>query len=267
MTDSAASPLQVTGTALGGSHDAPLLLLGPSLGTPASTLWRDCAAHLATSFRVIAWDLPGHGRSARTRGPLRVETLAAAVRAIADEVSPDRPFHVAGDSLGGAVTLQLALDAPERVASVTALCTGARIGTTESWRERAATVRASGTGAVVTASAARWFGPGFIEREPAVAAALLDGLAATDAESYAGACEALATFDVVDRLPQITAPVLAIAGSADAPTPPESLRTIAEQVTDGHLVVLDGVGHLAPAEAPAEVARLIGEHATTEGSR
>ena len=44
--------------------------------------------------------------------------------------------------------------------------------------------------------------------------------------------------------------MLAVAGSDDLPTPPECLRRIASGVKDGRLVVLDGVGHLAPAEAP-----------------
>ena len=64
-------------------------------------------------------------------------------------------------------------------------------------------------------------------------------------------------FDVVDRLPQITTPVLAIAGAQDIPTPPEGLAQIASGVRDGRLIVLDGVGHLAPAEAPDRVADLI----------
>ncbi|WP_229052415.1 alpha/beta fold hydrolase [Aeromicrobium sp. Leaf350] len=257
----------LTGTALGGADEAPLLLLGPSLGTPTRELWAGAAAHLTGSFRVVGWDLPGHSSSAPTTETLDVPGLAAGVLALADHLAPGRPLHLAGDSLGGAVTLQLAHDRPDRVASATVLCTGARIGTPESWAERAATVRASGTSAVVTSSAARWFSPGFMEREPAVASALLTGLAHTDAESYALACEALAAFDLVARLPEITVPVLAIAGADDVPTPVESLRTIADGVAHGRLVVLDGVGHLAPAEAPAEVARLIHEHATAGGPR
>ena len=57
-------------------------------------------------------------------------------------------------------------------------------------------------------------------------------------------------FDVTERLAEIANPVLAIAGAEDIATPPESLARIASGVKDGRLVVLDGVGHLAPAEAP-----------------
>ncbi len=51
--------------------------------------------------------------------------------------------------------------------------------------------------------------------------------------------------------------MLAIAGALDIATPPEGLQRIASGVKDGRLVVLDGIGHLAPAEAPDRLAELI----------
>jgi 3-oxoadipate enol-lactonase / 4-carboxymuconolactone decarboxylase len=247
---------RIVGTDFGGPNGAGLLLLGPSLGTTAATLWKPAAERLAERAHVVAWDLPGHGRSPES-GPFRMPELAAAVLALADDIAPGQKFSYAGDSVGGAVGLQLLLDAPERVTSAALLCTGAVIGDPEQWRVRAATVRGSGTESMVEGSAERWFGPGFADRQPAVAAALLDALRDTHAECYALVCEALAAFDVADRLPQITAPVLAIAGGQDIPTPPEGLAQIASGVKDGRLIVLDGVGHLAPAEAPDRVADLI----------
>src|SRR5690606_10908447 len=111
----------------------------------------------------------------------------------------------------------------DRVRSAALLATGAKIGEESAWHDRAATVRASGTPSMVTGSAQRWFGPGFMEREPEVAAELLHSLQDADAEGYAQVCEALATFDVRERLGEISAPVLAIAGAEDGPTPPASL--------------------------------------------
>jgi 3-oxoadipate enol-lactonase len=246
----------------------PVLVVGPSLGTSATALWSDCARLLADDFDVVAWDLPGHGGNrADVPDTLSVHDLAARVL---EQVSPhtDGPFHYAGDSVGGAVGLQLLLDAPSRLASAVLLCTGARIGTAESWRERTEQVLRSGTASLVEASARRWFGAGFIEREPARVSALLHALSDTDDRGYAAVCGALAAFDVRNRLGEITAPVLAVAGSEDVATPPDSLRAIADGVTDGRLVVLDGVGHLAPAEAPEVVADLIRQHAmSTTGGR
>ena len=121
-----------------------------------------------------------------------IADVAAAVLALADDVAPGSPFHYAGDSIGGAVGLQLLLDRPDRLLSATLLCTGAVIGSPEMWQQRAATVRASGTGALVELAEQRWFASSFLDRRPSVASALLDALRNTDAESYALACEALA---------------------------------------------------------------------------
>jgi 3-oxoadipate enol-lactonase/4-carboxymuconolactone decarboxylase len=186
--------------------------------------------------------------------------LAAGVLALADDIVPGTAFHYAGDSIGGAVGLQLLLDAPERLSSAILLCTGATIGRTEDWATRATTVRTSGTGAIIELSTRRWFAPGFVDRRPELVAALVDALRLTDDESYAQACEALADFDVTARLAEIAAPVLAIAGSQDVATPPESLRRIASGVQHGRLVVLDDVGHLAPVEAPRSTVNLILDH-------
>ena len=248
----------LTVTDFGGPADAGLLVLGPSLGTSAETLWSEAAARLSEHVRVIAWDLPGHGRGASAE-PFTMAELAAGVLALADDVSGE-PFHYAGDSVGGCVGLQLLLDAPHRVSSATLLCTAAKIGTPDGWRERAAAVRSSGIEAVLAGAAQRWFSDGFPERQPHVSAGLLRALRDTDPASYAQVCDALAGFDVTDRLHEIETPVLAVAGSHDLPTPPECLQHIASDVKNGRVVVLDGVGHLAPAEAPAEVAELIRDH-------
>jgi 3-oxoadipate enol-lactonase/4-carboxymuconolactone decarboxylase len=249
--------ITLTETDFGGPDDAELLILGPSLGTSVVTLWAQAADRLADRFRVIGWDLPGHGRSPAS-GPFLVAELAAAVLALVDRLAPGSTFRYAGVSVGGAVGLQLVLDAPQRVSAATLLCTGAVIGTPEDWRARAVVVRRNGVEAVRESSQRRWFAPGFVRRRPYAAAALADALAGTDAQSYAYLCDALADFDVSDRLGEITVPVCAVAGSDDIATPPAKAERIASGVVSGRSVVLDGVGHLAPAEAPAKVAEIIG---------
>ena len=240
----------------------PLLVVGPSLGTAVRALWAPVAELLAGRFEVVGWDLPGHGDSPAATAGFDASDLAAGVVAAVEPVLAGRgAFAWAGDSLGAVVGLQLSLDRPELLSSAALMCTGAKIGTPESWAERAATVREHGITAVLEGSRTRWFGPVFRAEHPDVVEAVLDGLRAVDAESYALACEALGRFDVRDRLGTIEVPVLAVAGSEDGPTPPSSLREIADGVVDGRLVVLDGVGHLAPVEAPADVAWLLGAHA------
>ena len=257
---------KINGVQLSEPSAGPLLLLGNSIGTSATALWAASAAFLGERFHVVAWDLPGHGRNTDpVSDSFSMAELAAGVMAFADRVLTDRGepggrLYYAGDSLGGAVGLQALLDAPDRILAAVLLCTGAKIGDADGWWERAARVRASGTAVLINQSVERWFAPGFLEREPQVASQLLESLRAADAEAYALACEALADFDVRSRLGEIAVPVLAVAGAEDFATQANLLAEIANGVQRGTLQVLEGVAHLAPAEAPQEVAKLIMKH-------
>ena len=259
----------VTGVRLtGAAHRAelPLLVLGPSIGTSAGALWTACAAHLTDAFDVLAWDLPGHGHNRSVpEESFTMSDLAEGVLALVADVQEQRgdsgtPFAYAGVSVGGAVGLQLLLDHSDQLTAAALICTGARIGTPQSWAERVSSVRASGTSGLVSAAAQRWFAPGFVEHEQARSSALLHSLVETSDAGYLAVCEALAVFDVRDRLGEVTRPVLAIAGSADPTTPPALLHQIAEGVKDGRAVVIDDASHLAPAERPEDVARLLRQH-------
>jgi len=228
------------------------VVLGNSIGTSSWTCWGAVVELLPDDWRAIAIDLPGHGNNPEAPDSLTIAELA---RPILDLV--DGPFLFAGDSVGGQIGLQLLLDAPDRVLGAVLCCTGAKIGDETLWRDRIDQVRASGTASLLAASAERWFAPGFTEREPERAAALLHSLHEASDEGYAAVCGALAAYDVRDRLGEIETPVVAVAGADDPVCPPDLLRELADGVQQGRLVVLDGVGHQAPAEAPEEVAMII----------
>ncbi|MFF2658484.1 alpha/beta fold hydrolase [Kitasatospora sp. NPDC058032] len=80
--------------------------------------WSEQHRLLGEGHRVISLDLPGFGGSERLPGPTTLPALAAAVRAFLDEVGVREPVRVAGNSLGGAVAMRLAVDAPDRVHSL-----------------------------------------------------------------------------------------------------------------------------------------------------
>ncbi|WP_216915607.1 bifunctional 3-oxoadipate enol-lactonase/4-carboxymuconolactone decarboxylase PcaDC [Nocardia noduli] len=253
----------VTGVQLSGSAALPLLVCGPSLGTSAVALWSATAELLGDHFHVVGWDLPGHGSNhAEVTGGFTMAELADGVQAFVDRVlaergEPSGGFHYAGDSVGGAVGLQLLLDHPGRIVTAILACTAARIGDEAMWRDRATLVRSAGTSVMADDSAQRWFAPGFVDEHPAVAAALLHSLADADAAGYAAVCDALAIFDVRADLARIDTPILALAGAYDLATTVAAMAEMAHGVSDGRLVVLERVGHLAPAEAPVDTARAI----------
>ncbi|GAA4155838.1 alpha/beta fold hydrolase [Leifsonia shinshuensis] len=236
-----------------------LLVLLPSLGT-TTELWDGVVARLsgaAGSPRILRVDVPGHGASPATHEPFTMAELAQGVLALVDEVGGGA-FDVAGDSLGGAIALEVALAAPERVRSLAMFCSGARIGTPEGWADRAAQVRASGTASVVAGSAQRWFAPGYLDAHPdGPGGRALRTLLDVDDESYALCCEALGGFDRRDVLAGVRTPALIVAGSHDQVATSASMAELAAALPDARFVDLAHAGHLVPLEDPAETAALL----------
>lgn len=217
------------------------VVLCGSLGTSAA-MWEPQRAALA-AHELVPVDHPGHGGE-----PLaRLDGVAALARRVLERVSAPR-FSFVGLSLGGAVGLRLALDAPERLDRLVLCCASARFGSPEQWRERAALVRARGVEAIADAVLARWFTPGFphVQR-------FREMLLATDPEGYARCCEALAGWDARDELHRVAAPTLCVAGSDDPVSPPDELELIARAVPGARLVVVPRTRHLATVERPGLV--------------
>ncbi|SEG90717.1 3-oxoadipate enol-lactonase / 4-carboxymuconolactone decarboxylase [Actinacidiphila yanglinensis] len=256
MTPSS-TPSSLPHHAVDGRADAPTLVLGPSLGT-SLRLWDAQVPELARSHRVVRYDLPGHGGS--PAGPVAEPTVAAlagGVLRLADHLGAER-FAYAGDSLGGAVGTWLAVHHPERVTSLTLVCTAARFGDPQGWHERAARVRAEGVGFLAESAPARWFTEDF--RGSDTARALVEDQRAADPAGYAACCEALAAFDLRAELHRIGAPTLVIAGREDRATPPPDARLLADGIPGATLLELPRAAHLAPAEQPVPVLRAIREH-------
>ncbi|MGV9277493.1 bifunctional 3-oxoadipate enol-lactonase/4-carboxymuconolactone decarboxylase PcaDC [Streptomyces griseosporeus] len=237
-----------------GPDTAPPLLLGPSLGT-SNALWDAVAPELSAGHRVVRWDLPGHGASpAGLIGPgATVGDLSGLVLDLADSLGVER-FAYAGVSLGGAVGLHLAVHHPERVTSLAVICASAHFGGTSPWRERAERVRREGVGWLLESAPARWFAGDFTVPR------LIRDHGEADPGAYAACCDALAAFDLRDRLADIAAPTLLVAGREDPATPPAHLREIADAVPDAALVEIPGASHLAPAQCPEAVLTALRAH-------
>jgi 3-oxoadipate enol-lactonase len=242
---------------LDGAENGPLLVLSNSLGT-TTRLWEPQLDAFTAGFRVLRHDHPGHGDSPLPDAPFSVEEIAYAVLHLVDELGAET-FSFCGLSLGGMVGMCLAAGSPERVETLTLCCTGAKLGTTEDWLDRAATVRDEGTGVLVNRLRERWFTPAF--RESSTARNYLDDVLTIDPQGYARCCEAIAAFDFRDRLGRIDAPTLMIVGAEDPVTPPDVVDALSEGISNVETVLVPNAAHLANVEQPEAVAAAVLRHA------
>ncbi len=234
-----------------GPPDAPPVLLLGSLGS-THAMWAGQVPALAARFRVVAVDARGHGGSPVPPGPSVIDDLVDDTLALLDRLGIARASFV-GLSLGGMTALRLAARAPERVDRLAVLCTSALLGPAATWRERAATVRASGSGSIASMIVSRWLTDEGRAARPEQVAALEAMVGGVPDEGYASCCEAIAAMDLRADLPRVLAPTLAIAGAEDPATPPEHLQAIAAGVPGARLLVLPHAAHLANLEQPEAV--------------
>jgi len=242
-----------------GPEDAPVLLLGESLGTTAS-MWEPQIQALRGSFRLIAFDHRGHGSSPSPPTPYAIADLGADVVALMDHLGVERASY-AGVSIGGMVGMWLAANAPQRLDRLVVICTSAHAPPASRWLDRAAAVRSAGTTEVIAdAVVAGWFTPEWAQAHPEAVAAHRAMIVATDPEGYCGCCEALANMDLRDDLPRITAPTLVIGGLRDLALPSEHQRLIADAVSGARLELVEDAAHIASVQQPETINRLIEEH-------
>jgi 3-oxoadipate enol-lactonase len=232
---------------LHGDPGAPLLVLPCSLGT-SRALWDP--APYARHFRVLRYEHRGHGESDTPPGPYTVEELAGDALALLDELGAERASWI-GLSLGGMVAMWIAACAPERVDRLVLACTSARVPSPQAYAERAGVVRAQGVEPVADAVVARWFTPAAPDELRARFRAILVG---TPREGYAGCCEAVADWDFGERLGDIVAPTLVVAGAEDESTPAAHTDLLVRRIPGARGTVLEGAAHLANLERPAAFA-------------
>ncbi|HSC73315.1 MAG TPA: 3-oxoadipate enol-lactonase [Gaiellaceae bacterium] len=226
-----------------GEGDRVVVLSG-SLGSTLE-MWEPQVPALASHFRVLRYDHPGHGGSP-SLPQTTVSRFAREVVALLDELAVAR-VSFCGLSLGGAVGMRLALDAPERVEKLVLCSTSARFATREFWQERAELVRRDGVEAVADVVLERWFSPAFRDVRR-----YREMLLSIPSEGYARACEAVRDWDVRGGLGGITAPTLAIAGAEDPSTPPADLEAIVSKIPAAELLVIDAARHLVNVERAGE---------------
>ncbi len=246
-----------------GERGAPPLLLLNSLGGTLA-MWERQVPALAERFLVVRCDTRGHGESPVPPGPYVIDDLVDDTVALLDNLGIGRA-HVAGLSLGGMVAMRLAAREPERVERLALLCTSAQLGPPETWAQRAATVRAKGTGAVADVVVSRWLTETRRTADPQTTEYLREMIASTPSDGYAACCDAVREMDLRDQLPTITAPTLVIAGTDDLSTPPVHLQTIAAGIPAARLIELADCAHMATIDQADAVTTALVEHFSTGG--
>ncbi|MGP4087380.1 bifunctional 3-oxoadipate enol-lactonase/4-carboxymuconolactone decarboxylase PcaDC [Streptomyces sp. KR55] len=243
-----------------GPEEAPVLILGPSLGTTWH-MWDRQVPELTKQWRVFRFDLPGHG-GAPAYPAGSVSDLTDRLLATLEGLGVQR-FGYAGCALGAAVGVELALRHPERLASLAVIAASPRFGTADEFRQRGVIVRTNGLDPIARTAPDRWFTAGFAAAQPAITEWAVQMVRTTDPGCYIAACEALATFDVRPELGRVGVPTLVLVGSEDQVTGPAEARTLVAGIPDARLAVVPGASHLVPVEQPAAVTDLLVTHFST----
>ena len=203
---------------------------------------------------VLSPSLPNHGGRLVQRPGLAIEDLV-------DEVVGwlGQPVDVVGCSMGGIVALHLALDFPEKVASLALVCTAASVPREEILSRAVETVE-SAPEVVVANTLSRWFTPTTLNGTPSdqVEYAIRQ-LGSTNRVGLAAVWRAIAEHDVRSRLHEINVPTSCIAGVSDVSTPLAASQELAEGIPGARLEEINGA-HMAFLELPDQFASMIRAH-------
>ncbi len=233
--------------ALSGDNSLPALVLSTSLGTNFS-IWDTQVPEFEKHFRLLRYDMRGHGQSSVPPPPYSVPELAAEVLSLADFLSIDR-FHLCGLSIGGMIGMSLALQSPARLQKLVLCSTSAKIGTAEYWNTRIETVRTQGMKEIARITPSRWFTTNFQNSSPQVVATVARTVASLNPEGYIGGCCAVRDFDARTTVSNIHVPVLVISATHDPAAPPSDGHFLAELIPGARYAEMNA-SHISIMEDP-----------------
>ncbi|MBN8490756.1 MAG: alpha/beta fold hydrolase [Burkholderiales bacterium] len=230
-----------------GPDDAPVVLLVHGVLT-SHRIWDGVAARLAGAWRLVRYDLRGHGNSGATSSPYTMVQLALDALSVLDALGIGRA-HVVGTSLGGMIGQVLGAAHGDRLVSLTLANTTVLQPAPKAWEERAAVAREKGVAALVDATLQRWFTPTCLREQPALIEAVRREALRTSVDGFVGCAAALRDLDHRSLLPRIRMPTLVLAGEHDTSTPPADARELERAIPDARIATLPA-SHQAAAEVP-----------------
>jgi len=233
---------------LTGQAGAPVVMLSHSLAS-SMVMWNPQLESLEAHFKVLRYDMRGHGDSDAPDGAYTLELLAEDAVALLDALGIDS-VHFVGLSIGGMIGQGLGLQHADRIKSLT-LCDTSAIMPDEAQpilRERIAVARENGMADQVDGTLERWFTPSYLQENSPEVQLIRKQIEATPLAGYLGCSEALGGLNYLERLSEIMLATLIMVGEEDPGTPVAASEAIHERIAGSQLVILPSARHLSNIE-------------------
>jgi len=237
---------------LDGPAGAPVVMLSHSLATTRE-MWKPQLPALTRDYRVLNYEMRGHGRTSAPPGPYSFATLTADVVALLDHLKIERVAFV-GLSIGGMIGQHVAIHHPSRLRCAVLCCTTSAIPAAVQpvWDERLAAVEAGGMATQVAGTLERWFTAPYRAAHPETMEWIAGMIRNTPVAGFVGCGRAIQGLDITAELPQIKLPVLVLAGEKDPGIPPAMSEAIHRAIAGSEYTVIPDAAHLANVEQAAE---------------
>lgn len=248
---------QGTAYELTGPQEAPVVVLVHGLGLNRA-VWQWLLPVLAARFRVLCYDVLGHGDSPPPRGQPVLRDLSEQLAALMDHLGIARAA-VVGFSLGGMVARRFAQDHADRVSALVILHSAHR----RSEKAQAAILfrvtqaEEHGPAATVELALERWYTEACRASRPDLMELTREWVLANDPKVYPRLYRILAhgVDEILAPVPPIRCPALVLTGDEDFGNGPEMSAAIAAEIPGARLVILNHLRHMALAEDPEAVNR------------
>jgi len=242
---------------LDGPAAAPVVMLSHSLATTMD-MWKQQLPVLAKDFRVLSYDMRGHGRTSAPGGAYSFPMLASDVVGLLDHAGIERVAFV-GLSIGGMIGQYLAIHHADRLRCAVLCSTTSAIAKAgrATWDERFAAVTAGGMATQVASTLERWFTPPYRAAHPEVMEWIGGMIRSTPVAGFIGCGRAIKALDLTAELPKIRLPVLVLPGEKDPGTPPAMSEAIHRAIPGSEYAVVPDAAHLANIEQAGEFNRIV----------
>jgi 3-oxoadipate enol-lactonase len=233
---------------LDGPAGAPIVMLSHSLAATRE-MWKPQLPALTKEYRVLNYDMRGHGRSSVTAPPYSFATLTADVVALLDHLKIERVAFV-GLSIGGMIAQHLAIHHPQRLRCAVICCSTSAIPVTVRpvWDERIAAVEGGGMATQVATTLERWFTAPYRAAHPETVEWIGGMIKNTPVQGFVGCGRAIQGLNITAELSKVKLPVLVLAGEKDPGLPPAMSAAIHGAIAGSEYTVIPDAAHIANVE-------------------